>query len=96
VRPFDSGFRVVPSRGIEGVERVAGLGDLEWRIEEAGMRDDAQELSEAEDRDGPARRPLGQLDQSRACAPLLRQLLAVSVDENVRVDRDHPRPSIRS
>jgi hypothetical protein len=27
---------------------------------------------------------------------VLRQLLAVGINQDVRIDRDHPRPSIRS
>ena len=83
-------------RSKHAIERFAGLAELEWWGKQARMCHDTQKLAEAEYRDRPARTTLGQRDQSCACGSMLRQLLAVGVDENIGVDRDHPRPSILS
>lgn len=77
-------------------QRLARLLDGEWRIEEARVGRHAQELAQAEDRQRPCCIALGELYQSRRSPCVLRQLLAVRVDQNVRVDGDQERPSIRS
>jgi hypothetical protein len=66
------------------------------RVEEARVRDHAQELAQAEDGDRPERLPLGELAQPRVRGRVLGELFAVGVDEDVRVDGDQRRPSMRS
>jgi hypothetical protein len=60
------------------------------------MRDDPEKLPEAEDGDGPACQPIGEGDQPSPGLPVLGELLAVRVDQDVRVDGDQRRPSILS
>ena len=60
------------------------------------MRDDANELAKAENRDPPRRIAFGQRCHPGPCGCMLRQLLAMRIHENIGVDGDHPRPSMRS
>ncbi len=60
------------------------------------MGDDAEEFPENEHRETPRRRPFSQATQRRESRRVLRRLSTVCVNQNVRIDRDQLRPSIRS
>lgn len=80
----------------ETIERREGPIDRARRIEEPRMGDDHYELDGAEDGESPGLRPLGKLPEPRPGCHVKVQLFTVSVDEDVGVDGDQPRPSIRS
>jgi hypothetical protein len=65
-------------------------------MEEPGVGDDAQELAEDEDRQRPSALSFRQGDQPPGRQRMLRQLLAVGVNQDVRIDRDQDRPSMCS
>ncbi len=56
------------------------------------MGDDPEELADDEDREAPRLVTLGQRAEALQGERMLRELLSVGVDEDVRVDRDQ-RPS---
>src|SRR5262249_31648915 len=80
----------------ESFERFARLPGSVRRVEQARMGDHTQELTQAEDRDRPPGGALRQSRQPLTGPAVFRQLFTVGVDENVRVDRDQARPSMRS
>jgi hypothetical protein len=65
-------------------------------MEELGVGDDAQELAEDEDRQRPAGLSFRQGDQPLGRRRMLRQLLAVGINQDVGVDRDQERSSMCS
>jgi hypothetical protein len=75
---------------------VTGFARREGRMEEPRMRDDAQEFAQDEHRQRPAAASFRQSNEPLGCQCMLRQLLAVGVDQDVRVDRDQERPSMWS
>jgi hypothetical protein len=60
------------------------------------MGGDAKELAEYEDRQRPSRPPFRQCNEALGCRRVLRQFRAVSVDQDVGIDRDQDRPSMCS
>jgi hypothetical protein len=60
------------------------------------VRDDTQKLPDAEDWNRPGLVSLGEVPHRAQGGGMQRRLLAVGMDENVRIDGDHERPSIRS
>jgi hypothetical protein len=60
------------------------------------MRHDAKELADAEDGESPSCGALGEPDEMPRGRFVLGQLEAMGVNENVRIDGDHERPSIFS
>src|SRR6185369_1071817 len=64
-------------------------------VKDSGVSHRAQELVEAGPRDRPGRSSLGQRRQVMLGRIVKRRVVAMRVDEDVRVDRDHspPRPS---
>jgi hypothetical protein len=60
------------------------------------MGDHPQELTEREDRESPSRITLGELLQRLSGILVLRRLRVIGVDEDVGIDRDQLRPSMRS
>lgn len=80
----------------QGLDRVHCFGHGRRWIENSRMRYHAQELTDAEHRDGPRRLPLGEAPQRAESLIVTRQLLPIGVQEDVGVDRDQERPSIAS
>jgi len=81
---------------IWALDRSAGLAHGMGRVEEPRVGDDANELAEARRRDTPEGTRLGQPREASARGGVLNELATVRIDEDVRVDRDQPRPSMRS
>lgn len=64
------------------------------RSEDPRMGDNREELVDAGPRDAPGRSVLGELRDPCGRCPVPLGIFAVSVDEEIRIDRDHPpRPS---
>ena len=65
-------------------------------MEQPRVRDYPNELADAEHRNRPAGRRLGQRHDTRVSRTVFRRIVAMRVDENIGVDRDQSRPSILS
>lgn len=79
--------------GFQVRDCVAEIG--RW-IENAGMSDDPQEFVHAGPWQSPRRRAFGELTQQRDGLPVVRGLGSPRVYEDVGIDPDQERPSIRS
>lgn len=60
------------------------------------VRDNTEELPDREDRNAPGRGPFRELGESGSRALVLRRFGVIGVYEDVGVDGDQPRPSMRS
>jgi hypothetical protein len=76
-------------RGTGFLGRIGGMKELR-------MGDDAKELTEDEDRQRPPAASFRESDQTPSRRRMLRQLLAVGIDQDVRVDGDQDRSSMCS
>lgn len=80
----------------EAIEEVETGGERGRRLEYPRMRHDPQELGDAEDRKAPRRLALGNLDQASKGGCVEGMLGAVGGDQDVAVDRDQERSSMKS
>lgn len=70
--------------------------EIRGRIEDTGVRYHPQELVDARPRQGPGILTFSKTGQQRGCLSVMRGLLPLRIDEDIGIDRDHERPSIRS
>ena len=74
------------------LDLVARLWQGRWRGKDAWMRDDGEELVEAWPWDPPAPPSLGELGERQARRPMKFRIHTVRLDEDIRIDGDHPPP----
>lgn len=82
--------------GQQAFERRRNLGQGGRWVEYPWMGDHAHELADAEDGYTPRPAAFGQGRKPGKSLFVLGEFLAVRVDENVCINRDHERPSMRS
>ena len=92
-----AGLEHEQARGSQhALEGLACLVNGERRIEDAAVRYDAEKLSETEHWDRPAFIVLCEVAEPLLRRSMLWQLFPMRVDQDVGVDGDHSRPSMRS